>query len=258
MMKRLELAVLLSETPKKIENEDEKGISPLWKGPIGTETGEEVDAYIKLVPPQEILSEVVCALAGQVLGLPIPRPFVVIDKENYMGHGHNRILFASENAGHPSLKRRILDGEEWVNDALLDWKQIHDAAVFDDWIANIDRNQGNLLVGGEDDFVMIDHGRALGAPGSVPSNFKVCFTNMLAQVVIDHGRDIGTAKLRKQASATVEKCTGLDYQELKDNCRAAVYGMSERLEKVLYFLSRRAPFLPTLASRRGGQQELDL
>jgi len=257
-MEKLELAVLLSETPKKIDNKDDKGISPLWKGHIGTETGDEVEAFIKLIPLQEILSEVVCALAGRVLSLPIPRPFVVIDTENHLGQGHNRILFASENAGHPSFKRRILNGEKWVYDALLNWKQIHDAAVFDDWIANIDRNQGNLLVGGEDDFAIIDHGRALGAPDSVPSNFKAYLTNMLAQVIINHGKDIGAAKFRKRATANAEKCAGLDYQELKKNCRAAIYGMSERLEMVLYFLSQRAQFLPSLASRRGGQQELDL
>lgn len=109
---------------------------------------EEKIAIIKQIPRKQIVIETVCALLGRYIGLPIPRPMLVFDRDN-------NCFFGSEDIGHPDLR---------VNKEALEllkgWEHLHRACVFDEWIANEDRHDGNLLTDGYN-FWLIDHELAL-------------------------------------------------------------------------------------------------
>lgn len=42
-------------------------------------------------------------------------------------------------------------------DLVRNWTKLPEALAFDDWVANVDRNQGNILIRGPDDVILIDH-----------------------------------------------------------------------------------------------------
>ncbi|HSD28674.1 MAG TPA: hypothetical protein VLL75_15335 [Vicinamibacteria bacterium] len=64
-----------------------------------------------------------------------------------------------------------VEGTKWVKDVdqstcprPIEWaKQVCRQRVFDNLIANVDRNQGNLLVDGEWNLILIDHSRAFAS-----------------------------------------------------------------------------------------------
>lgn len=113
---------------------------------------EEADAIAKRLPERELLVECLCAQIGRALGLPIPRPMILMDAQR-------ELWFGAQRLEHPDLRRES-DAAHWAPQ-LAAWKYLPDACAFDGWIANDDRNQGNLLTNGLGDFWLIDHGHAL-------------------------------------------------------------------------------------------------
>ena len=231
-------------------------VTPLWHGDALTPTGE-VRLYIKRAPRDEVLAECLCAVLGSALHLPIPRAFLVLDPVGWLGGG---VLIGSEDAGFPSLKHHLACQLADLPAALATWPQLHTAALFDEWIANPDRNQGNLLWDAADQWLLIDHARALGAwpPGSpVPAPTEP-IANQLAAVVTAIEGDLGTPRLRKLASPFGQRCRTFDHQQTLEAARCQTLGMVERATLALSFLAKRIDCLPALLARHGRQGELNL
>lgn len=51
-----------------------------------------------------------------------------------------------------------------IFERLFEWSRIEDVLAFDDWIANGDRNIGNVVIAGESNYYLIDHSDALVKP----------------------------------------------------------------------------------------------
>ena len=252
-MQAIGLATLVSR-PEPVEG---LGVSKLYAGIIYTGRSYK-RAYLKDIPPKEILSECVCSILLLALGLPTPAPYLVSDPYGYVEPEHG-LFFGTEDAAHPSLRKLLEKGHSEVMARLLEWEHAPATAVFDEWVANGDRNQGNLLYDGSRGFMLIDHGRALGAQDDTVPLPEQAFTNHLATCLCtafsEHGRVALLSALQRQND---------DYQSMVnllsdgDLPRAQTYGMSERLRQVLSFLAARIPHMPRLVERHGPQGSLDL
>ena len=258
----VELAVV-SSRPNKITDKNIRGVSPLWRGLIFTQSNREIRAYIKDVPLCELVSEVVCGVVGRALGLPVPRPFIVVNVKHEFDLPRDTFLFASEDLGHPSMRRLVEREGHGVFDMLASWSRLYEATVFDEWIANPDRNQGNLLVQGADDFVLIDHALAAGGSGSVPDHM-ISVTNTLANFILQRIGHVGAAKLRQQAMESAHSFMQLMFtqlSQLEDACTfwyGAESAEKNRVAQVLAFLLLRAIYVPKLISELSGQRVLDV
>ena len=253
----VELAVV-SSRPNKITDKNIRGVSPLWRGLIFTQSKREIRAYIKDVPLGELVSEVICGVVGRALGLPVPRPFIVVNVKHEFDLPQSTFLFASEDLGHPSLRRLVEREGYGVFDMLASWSRLYEATVFDEWIANPDRNQGNLLVQGADDFVLIDHARAAGGSGRVPEHL-ISVTNTLANFIFQRIGHDGAAKLRQQAMKSAHSFVNVNYAQLANACASwpgAGSAEKNRVAQVLSFLERRATHVPNLISQLTGQRVL--
>jgi hypothetical protein len=220
-MEDLVLGQVLLRTPLSA---DAKGINLAWSGIVGTTSGP-LGAFLKALPPRELMVECLCALLGRAVGLPIPRPIVAADDE----HG---ILFGAEQVPHPDLRHTALPSAIWT-EHLANWKTLPRASAFDGWIANRDRHWGNLLTDGTGEFWLIDHGLALPL-GLAPD---AAVQNLLLQVLKAAATD--DLKRRRALNGLSTAVEAFD-SGTATACAAQLPGCPPEL---LEFLERRYPHL---------------
>lgn len=175
----------------------------------------EVSAYAKKLGDLDLLVEIVSALIGIELKLPIPEPVLAISIDG------KEAWFASIDVKHPDLSRRLLIENDQVTNTpqngkilkqLADWPAIHDAIGFDEWIANSDRNTGNILYDGKDQFFLIDHNLAMRLPFSPSAPIN----NVLLNIKLAFTRDdVSKQRLKNQIIFAIE---GINYQIPQSIC----------------------------------------
>lgn len=148
--------------------QDDKGVNETYRGVI--EIGPaRLSAYIKLLPDRQLVNELFASVLGRLVGLPVPRGFLVeIRRTDYPDSPLMIALglsaapaFAVEAIACPSALRRLDLQSVAARERLLRaWPHWYSAAAFDDWIANADRHLGNLLVGAPGEAWLIDHSHA--------------------------------------------------------------------------------------------------
>jgi len=148
-------------------NQIELGHSQIWKGHVYTSDGNTCPAYTKLIDERTLSIELVCAIIGRKLSLPIPQPFLVrVPTQTIATVTSEEIAFGLEAVNYPSISSTIRE-DRFIREAVLKWDHITRCAAFDTWIGNSDRIPHNLLFDGKNNFQMIDHGDALPSYMSV-------------------------------------------------------------------------------------------
>lgn len=151
-----------------------QNINPVWRGNV-TLGAIRRQMYVKAVEPRTLVVEVLCALAGRALNLPIPRPALVqVNPGVLPGVAMPLVFFGSESVDNPDLKQWLSRDADETMRQLERWSQLIDAGCFDEWAGNGDRHGGNILYGGGNNFALIDHSeaipRGLNAPDPAHSN----------------------------------------------------------------------------------------
>lgn len=134
-----------------------EGSNQIWTGFVATNDGE-LPAYIKKCRFADGMAiELIAALLGIYLELPIPRPIVVKIEPNHPQIPVNQTsyLFGSEMYDMPSFERFIRDNEI-SEECLLNYGGLSQILSFDELVANCDRHRGNILYDGES-YRFIDH-----------------------------------------------------------------------------------------------------
>jgi len=142
-------------------NFNDHNVNPTVKAHVKTHD-EVVVAYVKLVSARKLYIECVCALLGRHLGLPIPKPMIVrVSSEDFpdIPAGQYGLAFGSQDAGYPSFRRYVNNHEAY--EKLKEFTKTIDVGLFDEWVANWDRNVGNILYDGGKRFFFIDHENAI-------------------------------------------------------------------------------------------------
>lgn len=130
--------------------------------------------YVKVYPkchPKGLINEIIGYLTAYSAGIPQPKkvaliqiPKEVIDvnfKGDFELFGDVYLGWASEDAGiTPNTYLSMNDAISYDKslEYLKKWKFFPDLLAFDDWVANQDRNTGNMVITGNRDFCIIDHG----------------------------------------------------------------------------------------------------
>ena len=261
-LETIELATLLPGIPGP-QLVNGLGVEEMWKAEIYAESGSTI-AYVKMLEPQQVISEVVCALLGVALELNMPTPFLVyVERVNLNGsqkwkaNESSRVCFGSEDAKHPSF-RQIIKMQQGMTNALLNellnWSGYKPTAWFDEWTANNDRHPGNLLYDGKE-FWLIDHGHAFTGPQWMPSDLDPDrqVDNRFLQPTYVQGFTTpkkeewkivaGAESLRYQAIAfdTLRECGMMDD-----------YSTPEQRAAIVNFLAKRAEYFMNLACDRLG------
>lgn len=144
--------------PVPIHNQN---VNPVWRGNV-TLGDIRRQMYVKAVEPRTLAVEVICALIGRSMGLPIPRPALVQVNQGVLpGLTAPIIFFGSESVDNPDLKQWLNRDANEAMTQLERWSLLIDAGCFDEWTGNSDRHGGNILYGGGNNFTLIDHSEAI-------------------------------------------------------------------------------------------------
>lgn len=157
------------------------GATPLGVGISGAMEGfaafadGEAKVIAKHLPHPELAAELYCSLLARELTLPCAPPALLLDVD-----GHT-LLYGSLDEDYPNFSQFVrLDPHnpdpvamDRFFAALRTWARAPEVASFDAWIDNRDRNPGNWLWRSQDDWLLIDHGKALGVDPGYPRGNKL-------------------------------------------------------------------------------------
>ena len=170
--------------------------------------------YVKLLPLRLRAVEAVCAWLAHEVGLPAPMPaFVSVRKRHTKRlcawpYGDEEVFecFGTLEIA-PALPLRVVDttGSDQVDQILMGWRDGLRVGVFDELIANEDRNRGNILIDARRELWIIDHSRALRAGGQRPfSDPFLPFENTLLSRIAKMPASQRHAKYQQAISACTQ------------------------------------------------------
>lgn len=229
-----------------VEDRDVRGKNPLFYGIVKFSGGRKYHAYVKLLPPKQMYAEMFSAALGRHFGLPVPYTSVVAARGADVGIGASIVpCLASVDTGARPISRVVrLDD---VNDLLNKWAHRRTAIVFDELIANSDRNLRNLLLGSDGKLWLIDHEEALGDPLSVPHR-TIC-NHLLERLLADVQKfeRLRSGQLLAEQAEAFGEC---DFQahalkSLPGNCQVDPRHVNEVVE----FLQARIHHMPGLIAK---------
>lgn len=225
-----------------------QNINPVWRGNVQL-TGIRRNMYVKRVDPRTLAVEVICAVVGRAIGLPIPRPALVMVTRRAMPElPHDTVFFGSESVANPDLKHWMERDVEGAIISLAKWSKLLDAGCFDEWVANADRHGGNLLYGGGSDFALVDHSEALPYGLSHPDP-------ALANNLLLLAAEKKSAKQLEDLFNKAKKATQhYGDAQVHDSIRGILTGVCDHktVDSLLAFLHQRIESLLMLISSRIG------
>lgn len=167
----------------------------LWVGTGYSESGadDDVALYLRIGTARHIVAELVCAVIGRAIGLPVPEPLIVkirkgdLPTSRLIDHEADVTLaFASASVGGDSCAQLLREDSEHALRLVMTWRQLLPTTAFDEWMANPDRNLGNIVFAAQN-LWLIDHAQALGGKAAELSSLKSlqqhAFPNVLANLI---------------------------------------------------------------------------
>lgn len=253
-MKIIETGVLLPGAIK-VNNFN---VQDVWRGNVKMHSGKNAGAFVKHVPPRALVVEVVAALIGRNLQLPIPIPLLVKVEPEVLPDSKldvATIFFGSQRINQPDLAQWLNENAEGVKDRLKSWPLALDAGCFDEWLANEDRHSRNILFDGKKDFVLIDHSHAI--PKDLRPN-EPAKKNSMLEILSEKTNAKQLDSLRKKAKknlssnynlSELEKLLTMLLNDIKEYESSAI--------EIANFLIHRLPHLDVLISARLGERQID-
>lgn len=226
-----------------IEDKELKGQHPLFYGLVRFPGGHQYHAYVKLLPPKQMYAEVLSALVGQYLGLPIPYTSVVVARGSQVGVNTPKVIcLASVDTAAKPIARIVRPDE--VSHVLNTWSSKRVSVVFDELIANADRNLRNVLLGADGKLWLIDHEEALGESLRAPHR-AIC--NHLLERLI---QDVSEFEKRRSAQMINAEALPLNDCDFHAHAASALPGpcqvSAEHVREVVAFLQDRVHHIPNL------------
>jgi hypothetical protein len=190
------------------------GVNAPVRGMAETDSGE-ISVIAKKLGARALAVEILCAVYGRGIGLPIPEPLMIFDDD--LGW-----LYGSVDVGHPNLAKFISTDSATIREKLLAWPAILPAACFDELVVNSDRHDGNILFDGLD-FTLVDHDMCLPSGMASGDEMSQHHSNILLDILLEAlpEGDLGKRKLLKDSDAWI----ATRHPEEASSARASIDGV---------------------------------
>lgn len=227
-------------------------------------------AILKDLDPRQLANELLVAMLGRAVGLPVPEvalgraaPADLPAKHGPTLDDGSRLIFVSCDVRHPNLMRVLNSATSpaaltAIMADVLTWPMLGRLYGFDAWVANIDRHPGNLLFGGKHDIWLIDHGHCFSGPTWTGADLDAerPYTHRLSEWVTAHLQP----EERKRRSSEVDSCAN-EMAKLDVSAAAAGSHIADLLPAgdvvaVVSFLQGRVAHVPRHANTALGLPSL--
>ena len=240
----------------------------LWQGEGTPRSGNEaatMPIYLRVASPAPLLAELLCCVIARGLGLPAPEPFAVLvppgalPGSRFASSVEPKLYVATADLGGNSFTQLLNGNSESAKSLLRKWDQLVPVTVLDEWLANTDRNFGNLLWVSHTIHI-IDHADAFG--GSALELFgltdlcEVVFENKLGILLTEHHAAERQAKLASARNWIADTARALDITSAVNIAHAHHPHATPTTDELVHFINTRLPLTHTLLCNRLGLPQL--
>lgn len=227
-----------------------------------------VPLYVRLGAQHALVAELLCGCLAHTLGLPAPDVFLVVApprslrRSKLANPDRPTLCVGTRDIGGETFAQLLNDDIDAAMPLLRDWPDLHKVAAFDEWLANPDRNLGNLIYVAQS-LHIIDHAEAFG--GSSRSLFpladltKLQFSNLLADLLATSFRpDRLQDMLGHMQTWLTETGAQTDIEAVVRHARTEHWTNDAHRLELVNFISDRLTITHSLLCRRLGHPQLDL
>lgn len=240
----------------------------LWQGTAFDQSAADavdVPVYVRIAKPMPVVAELLCAVIGRSLGLPVPQPFIVkipvatLPGSRLLPIGTPALAFASLDVGGTTFSQLLRSGSPGADAMLMAWEHMVPVAAFDEWMANRDRNLGNIL------FVanalwLIDHAEAFhgGARGlfGLPELVEQPNTNILGNMLAKLSLEACSKHLETAKTWLIGMASRVDVSEAAICADIQQWQSAEQQAELLDFIGQRLSITHQLLCSRLGHPQL--
>ncbi|MBB6320551.1 HipA family kinase [Paraburkholderia tropica] len=240
----------------------------IWRGTVQVDALTDAPVYFRMSAPRGIISELICSVLGRALGLPIPRPYLIRIKRKTLessqrwasGESERYTFGCAEVSSSTAFSQLVAQDSDYAKKLLRKWDLYPHTVTFDEWVANLDRNQSNILFSANIIW-LIDHADALGGVLAELHPLSEIKGDQFANVLIDrHVSDFSIRDKSELLEIAAEVMAYAKSINLGDalSC-ASIHSLisPEAVAQVLDFLASRVPNTIPLLSARVGLNQLD-
>jgi len=250
------------------DREEEKQ-DELWLGevrdPFDTQNDEVISVYLRLAKPNPVVAELICGIFARHLGLPAPEVFVVLIEPGYLKGSkicdpNKRVLtVATRDLGGKSFSQLLRSKSQIAINMIKKWEHLLPVTIFDEWLANPDRNEGNILYTAQS-LHIIDHAEAFG--GSTRGLFplsditQTSFTNRLFDF-LEKDPDSIKLTLERISDWLQESVAALDVNAAVLSAGILRWQTNDEQDELIDFIKKRLLVTHSLLCNRLGQPQLN-
>jgi len=142
----------------------------LWRGEAFDQADPKappIPIYLRVCKATPLVAELLCGMIARHLGLPAPEVFIVLVEAGALPGSSMLIASARElcvgirDVGGSTFSQLLNERSDYAQAMLRQWQHLLPVTVLDEWLANPDRNLGNILYVAQA-LHIIDHAEAFG------------------------------------------------------------------------------------------------
>ncbi len=242
----------------------------LWKGegfdPLNL-GAESVPMYLRIGEGEALVAELLCGCLARVMQLPAPEVFLVfvlpgrLRKSKILPRDKVGLYVGTRDIGGRSFAQMVSDDAAAAFPLLLNWSELGTVAAFDEWLANSDRNPGNLIYV-DQSLHIIDHAEAFG--GSIRKDcsltklINIQFNNLLGEMIQSFRPDRVHDLLEKSHLWLSNTASKVDVAATIKQAGIQHWTTPENRDELINFITARLSITHALLCKRLGHPQLTL
>ncbi|MDR6453922.1 HipA family kinase [Variovorax paradoxus] len=249
-------------------NREESKGDELWLATAYDEedpSTDDVSIYLRIANPMPVVAELLCAVLGRSLGLPVPEPYLVkidagaLPSSRLLTIDRPALAFASRDVGGTSFSQLLRSGSPGAQAMLMKWEHLIPVATFDEWMANRDRNLSNIIFMSNVlwiiDHAEAFHGSARGLFG-LPELVGESASNILADMLVKLNAAACAAHLESAQTWLTSMAARVSIPDAAACADIEQWQTPEQQAELIDFIAQRLSLTHALLCNRLGHPQL--
>jgi hypothetical protein len=258
--------LVLDDGAKRVIRDQEAGKDDqLWLGDARDPlTDESFPVYLRISAPTPLVAELLCAVIARMLGLPAPEAFVVAIPPGALAGSSaaaNTLYVGTLDVGGSTFSQLLRADSVSAANILRKWEHLVPVAALDEWLANPDRNWGNILYVANT-LHIIDHAEAFGGRSrnlfGLTALAEDQLTNKLAIFLTDSNAGQRQTYLAKAKEWLTSKAGALDINIAVAIAQVTRWQTPAEEAELVQFITNRIKITHRLLCQRLGHPQLAL